>query len=200
MTHEEFYKDYYPNMLAAEKLLLDLASRYPIGELNQTGVNPIAHTSSRIKSPKSVMQKLHSRGFEGTLENAMTRINDTVGLRIICHFLDDVYYIAAWLETCPEIRVLKVKDYIANPKPNGYRSLHLQVEIKTGDGAGLHAEIQLRTMAIDTWTTLEHQLKYKQKIPNEDRIQKELKRCADEIADVDVSMQSIRKLIFESMN
>lgn len=115
-----------------------------------------------------------------------------MGLRIICAFAEDVYTIVTWLKTRPEPEIIREKDYIAYPKPNGYRSLHLQIWLKD---LYLPAEIQVRTIAADFWATLEHQLKYKIDIPHEELIRSELKRCAEKKASVDLSMQTIRDII-----
>lgn len=114
---------------------------------------------------------------------------------MICSFEEEVYQVAEWLCKRKEIQVIEKKDYIAYPKPNGYRSLHLIVKVRKGELEGMTAEIQLRTIALDFWAVLEHQMKYKQSIAHESIIQNELKRCADEIASVDISMQTIRELL-----
>lgn len=133
--------------------------------------------------------------MKADLHSALTDVYDAVGIRIICGFLDDVYKMAAWLEQRKELEIILHKDYIAWPKPNGYRSYHLCLRIRTGEMAGTLAEIQIRTMAIDFWATLEHRLKCKQRIPCEELIRRELKRCADEIAATDISMQTIRDML-----
>lgn len=112
----------------------------------------------------------------------------------VCAFTDDVYRVASWLSARPEIRVKTVKDYIATPKPNGYRSYHLILTLTDGPGAWMTAEVQLRTIAADFWAALEHQMKYKHTVKHEH----ELKRCADEIASVDLSMQTIWELLSEN--
>ncbi len=122
-------------------------------------------------------------------------MHDTVGIRIVCSFVDDVYEISKWLYGRKEFKIIAEKDYISYPKPNGYRSLHLILQFTDGIAQGMAAEIQLRTIAIDFWAALEHQMKYKHQIKHEKVIQDELKRCADEIASVDVSMQTIRDIL-----
>ena len=118
-----------------------------------------------------------------------------MGIRVVCAFAEDVYQVVSWLADRPYIRVIQSKDYIAYPKPNGYRSYHMLIELQEGEEKGYFAEIQVRTIATDFWATLEHQIKYKKSIPNEALIRAELKRCADEIASVDLSMQTIREII-----
>jgi len=188
MTDEEFYGDALRELKGAEEYLLGVVSRYP-------GGSSIVSRQSRIKSAQSMVEKLKRQGFNPNLQSALRKVYDAVGIRIICGFIDDVYRVAEWLEQYPEIAIDRRKDYIAYPKPNGYRSLHLCLRICEGRAAGTLAEIQIRTMAIDCWATLEHQLKYKHKIPHEDLIRRELKRCADEIAATDMSMQTIRDML-----
>ena len=125
----------------------------------------------------------------------LTEVRDAVGVRVICAFQHDVYQVAQWLEEQPDFVVLETKDYIAYPKENGYRSYHLILRIQEGPGKGETVEVQPRTIAIDFWASLEHQMKYKREIPHEKLIRAELRRCADEIASVDLSMETIRDLL-----
>ena len=125
-------------------------------------------------------------------------LNDIAGLRVIVGFIDDVYQIAEALKKQEDINILSEKDYIKNPKPNGYRSYHLVVNLPvrtTESSKRVNAEIQLRTIAMDFWASLEHEMKYKKHIQNQDLICSELKRCADEMASADVDMQAIRDMI-----
>ncbi|MDE7493226.1 GTP pyrophosphokinase family protein, partial [Streptococcus agalactiae] len=125
-----------------------------------------------------------------------------IGVRIICGFVNDIYQIVERIKTFDDCRIVVEKDYIQHVKPNGYRSYHVILEIDTpypdclGNSEGkYYMEIQLRTIAQDSWASLEHQMKYKHDIENPERIVRELKRCADEIASVDLTMQTIRQLI-----
>ncbi|MBR4727614.1 MAG: RelA/SpoT domain protein, partial [Clostridia bacterium] len=161
----------------------------------QEDLPPIVYYCSRIKQPDSMIRKLRSRGLPVTREAALDSVYDAVGLRIICSFASDVYHVASQLERDPRITVLVKKDYLAFPKQNGYRSMHLCIRFNE---TGALAEIQIRTIAMDFWATLEHQLKYKKMIAQEALIQRELKRCADEIASVDLSMQTIREILKEN--
>ncbi|MCM1325896.1 MAG: hypothetical protein NC094_06305 [Bacteroidales bacterium] len=195
MTNQEFYGDALPVLEMAEQFLLELVTAYPGYGDGLSESRQIAACRSRIKSADSMMRKLENRGFKVSRTAALKDVYDAVGIRIICNFFDDVYKVAEWLETNEAIQILQKKDYIAFPKPNGYRSLHLCLKIRQGSAAGVQAEIQIRTMAIDFWATLEHQLKYKKEIAHEDLIRKELKRCADEIAATDISMQTIRDML-----
>lgn len=198
MTEEEFYGDALPALKAAENQLLELVQSCGAEYGEKTGFRLVQHCCSRIKSPESMKKKLSGRGLPQTCEAALTRVNDALGVRVICSFIDDVYRVTEWLKNRPELSVIKTKDYIAYPKPNGYRGYHLIVKILSGPGAGVTAEIQLRTIALDFWACLEHQMKYKKRIEHEALIQSELKRCADEIASVDLSMQTIRDLLEKS--
>ena len=179
MTPEEYYGSALPSLLCAEKLLRDLIEQYP--RQQPKDLNAIVYYCSRIKSPESMMHKLEALALPTDCFTALDNTFDAVALRIICAFTEDVYTIVRWLKTRPELEIIREKDYIAYPKPNGYRSLHLQIWLKA---LQLPAEIQVRTIATDFWATLEHQLKYKKHIPHEELIRSELKRCADEIASV----------------
>ncbi len=194
MTYEEYYGEALFSLKYIEQTLLNLIRAYPTYSY-PNGVEPIIYCKSRIKQPDSMMRKLEQRGLPTDSESALTHMHDIVGLRIVCSFLDDVYKIAGWLRTRHEFEIVETKDYISYPKPNGYRSLHLVLSFPLSSGQKLMAEIQLRTIAIDFWAALEHQMKYKKNIEHEKTIRSELKRCADEIASVDVSMQTLRELI-----
>ncbi len=195
MTYENYYENAYPTLLATEKQLTELIRSFPLDDASD--VKPIVYTLSRIKTPESMIRKLKERGFEPTLPAALTQVYDAVGIRIICAFADDVFNVVNWLKAQPMLQIENEKDYLTFPKPNGYRSYHLLVSVMNDGEAPVHAEIQIRTIAIDFWATLEHQIKYKKDIPQhyEALLRSELKRCADEIASVDLSMQALRELI-----
>jgi len=161
----------------------------------QYDMDPIEHCLSRIKAEDSMREKCRRQGLPETEESALRVIHDAIGIRIVCAFLDDVYRVAAYLKSFDDVRVVKEKDYIRNVKPNGYRSYHMILETS----AGYYVEVQLRTISMDTWAALEHHIRYKKDVTaNLDLIGSELKRCADELASTDVSMQEIRNLIFSS--
>lgn len=189
MTYEEFYGNDYSKLKQAEAMLNDLLSKFQENESEKK----IAYVSSRIKSPDSMQKKLVKKGEQPTGKNALLKVNDAVGVRVICSFIDDIYKVSDWISKQEEIEVINIKDYIAYPKENGYRSYHMIIKLKD---LNLNAEIQIRTIALDFWANLEHQMKYKRDIKNEEMIRSELKRCADEIASVDLSMQTIKDLIF----
>ena len=194
MTCEEFYGSDYIKLKNAESVLRAIAERMKSGGDPGEDLQPIVYYCSRIKKPESMMRKLKERGFPQTLDSALTNVYDAVGIRIICSFAGDVFAVVEKLEGEPSIEIIEKKDYLSHPKPNGYRSVHLCVRLKE---TGVLAEIQIRTIAMDFWATLEHQLKYKKEVRSESLIKSELKRCADEIASVDLSMQTIREIIKE---
>ena len=144
--------------------------------------NPIEFITSRVKKPMSIVQKLRRKGFDISLQSVMENLNDVAGIRIICSFVDDIYAVAEMLTKQDDVTLIEVKDYIKNPKPNGYRSLHLIVEIPvffSDSKTFLRVEVQIRTIAMDFWASLEHDLKYKKEIPDVEIIQEQLKECAD---------------------
>ncbi len=198
MKNEEFYGSAYEIMKKTEAGLLDLVTFYSTAKREKEGIKPIVYVCSRIKTADSMLKKLKARGFEQTLYAALNDVYDSVGIRVVCAFADDVYRFVRWLKTQESVQIVKEKDYCAYPKPNGYRSYHLLITMTEGETKGCHAEIQIRTIANDFWATLEHQIKYKKDLPNEKLIRSELKRCADEIASVDISMQTIRDIIREN--
>lgn len=160
--------------------------------------NPIKFIKSRIKTPESIADKLIRRGFDVSVEAVEENLHDVAGIRVVCSFIDDIYDVASMLTKQDDIVLLETKDYIANPKPNGYRSLHLIVEIPvffSDVKKSLKVEVQIRTIAMDFWASLEHQMKYKRDIADAQEIVEELKQCADVIAATDVRMQGIRKRI-----
>lgn len=162
--------------------------------------NPIEHISSRIKSPKSIAKKLDKYGEELSLFNIMDRINDMAGIRIVCAFTSDIYRVAELLASQRDLRVLKIKDYIANPKPNGYRSYHMIVSVPVALSMEIietKVEIQIRTIAMDFWASLEHKIYYKYEGNAPSHIRRELKECADLVGFLDKKMLSINEEIKE---
>jgi len=160
------------------------------------------HLTSRLKTEASMREKLKRRGLAETTENALYQMKDAIGLRIVTRFVDDIYRVKAKLAALPGVAIDEEKDYIQNVKPSGYRSLHLilRCEIETADLYGripglFFAEVQIRTIAMDSWASLEHEMHYKREGENRALIAAELKRCADDLASCDLSMQTIRNLI-----
>lgn len=161
--------------------------------------NPIELIKSRVKRPKSIVEKLQRRGYPVTLESMKEHLDDIAGIRVICTFVDEIYTVADMLARQDDIRIVAVKDYIKHPKPNGYRSYHMIVETPvffSDSKKNMRVEVQIRTMAMDFWASLDHQLKYKKDIGGAaDHISRELKECADVIADTDQRMLEIRQSI-----
>ena len=160
------------------------------------------HLTSRLKTEASMREKLARRGLTATTENALYQMKDAIGLRIVTRFVDDIYRVKAKLAALPGVAIDEEKDYIQNVKPSGYRSLHLilRCETETADLYGrvpglFFAEVQIRTIAMDSWASLEHEMHYKREGENRALIAAELKRCADDLASCDLSMQTIRNLI-----
>lgn len=165
--------------------------------------NPISSIRSRIKTPLSIYNKLQRLGYDFTERNIEEQLNDVAGIRVICSFIDDIYVVAKLLAEQDDITVLRIKDYIQNPKENGYRSYHMIVEIPVFFAEGktpMRAEIQIRTIAMDFWASLEHQLRYKKNLGSNEQyalISRELFDCACTITAVDKQMQNIKNLIGE---
>lgn len=160
--------------------------------------NPIEHIKTRVKKPKSIIQKLISKGLDPTPENITDNIKDIAGVRIICSFTEDIYLIFNILSNQDDVNVIEVKDYIKNPKENGYRSLHAIVTIPVFLSTGtvnVPVEIQIRTIAMDFWASLEHKIYYKYRNKTLNYISDELKECADIITILDNKMVDIRKEI-----
>ncbi len=157
--------------------------------------NPIEHMKSRIKSPASIVKKLERKGLEITIENALEHIQDIAGVRITCSFISDIYTIFDAISRQDDIEVIRVKDYIRQPKLNGYKSLHLIVKVPvflSNQVKKVNVEIQIRTIAMDFWASLEHKIYYKfdKEIPHE--LQMELKKAAEAAHDLDEKMKKIR--------
>ena len=192
---QSIYGDHLPKM---EKTMGDILDRIEALRKNLTenyGMDPIEHCLSRIKAEDSMREKCRRNGLPENTESALRVLTDAIGVRIVCAFVGDVYKVAEYLRTFPDYEIVTEKDYIRNVKPNGYRSYHMI--LKTAEG--YFVEIQLRTISMDTWAALEHHLKYKKNVEtNAELIKAELKRCADELASTDVSMQAIRDMILES--
>ena len=160
--------------------------------------NPIHHIESRLKSTRSMYNKLVQRGFPTSIESAKKNLNDIAGVRVVCCYIDDVYDMEDMLLRQSDVRLIERTDYIKNPNFNGYRSLHLDVELPvylSSKTEYARAEIQLRTVAMDFWASLEHDLRYKSTKNIPEDISREMFNCADEIAAIDVRMQRIYKQI-----
>lgn len=165
------------------------------------GYTPIEHIKSRLKTPESIVKKLKRHGLEVTIENMVDRLSDIAGLRITCSFTRDIYQIADMIAKQKDITVLYVKDYIKQPKTNGYKSYHmivtLPIYLSTGP-VDTRVEIQIRTVAMDFWASLEHKIYYKFEGDAPDSLQAELKACADMVDMLDAKMFSLNQSILES--
>jgi putative GTP pyrophosphokinase len=160
--------------------------------------NPIESIKGRIKSESSIAAKLDRLGFEVTAESARTNIKDIAGIRVICPFAKDIYFLAEMLRSMPDIRILDEKDYVTHPKPSGYRSYHIITETPvfySGKTENIPVEIQLRTEAMNFWATLEHKARYKYKELIPQHLSDELVICANKIADLDGRMFLIHEII-----
>lgn len=158
--------------------------------------NPFESIESRLKSPTSIVEKMMVKGLEITVENVEGELFDIAGIRVVCSFKEDIYKLADLLVQQDDILLLARKDYIENPKPNGYRSLHIIVDIPIFLSEGkrhMKVEVQFRTIAMDFWASVDHKLKYKKKIKNPDEVVARLKKCADSLAEMDDEMEAIRK-------
>ena len=162
--------------------------------------NPIENIQSRLKRPYSIARKLNRLQKPVTVEAISQNLNDVAGIRVICPFIDNIYEVAQMLLKQDDVRLIASKDYIQNPKPNGYRSLHLIIEIPVFFSEGkelIRVEIQIRTVAMDFWASLEHQIRYPTASPNAPANAAQLKACADTIAQTDLTMQKLRDRILE---
>ena len=165
--------------------------------------NPIEMIKSRVKKPISIVEKLQRRNLPVSLESMMNKLDDVAGIRVICSFVDDIYAVANMLVSQDDITVIAIKDYIKNPKPNGYRSYHLIIEIPvffSEEKKNLRVEVQIRTIAMDFWASVEHKVRYKKNIPDSEaeQLAAELSSCADQIAAMDNKMEEIRRRIAEA--
>ena len=160
--------------------------------------NPIEHIKSRIKSSESIVKKLRKNGYESTIENMVEYVNDIAGIRVICSFSSDIYRIAEMISNQNDIKVLAIKDYIKNPKPSGYKSYHMLVTVPvylSDRIVNAKVEIQIRTVAMDFWASLEHKINYKFEGNVPQYIKEELVECANLISDADARMLNLNEQI-----
>ena len=165
--------------------------------------NPISSIQTRLKSSSSIIEKMIRKGIPFSIENLEEQIHDLAGIRVICSYVDDIYALAQALTGQDDITLIEEKDYIKYPKPNGYRSLHLIVSVPvffSQQKRQIKVEVQIRTIAMDFWASLEHQMKYKREIPDQQHIVAQLKSCAEDIARVDMEMMDIRRRLEASVD
>ena len=160
--------------------------------------NPIENVKSRLKRPISIRNKLKKYGYPLTMQNIEEQLHDVAGIRGVCSFPSDVYTIAEAFLSQDDVTLIRMKDYIKNPKPSGYRSLHLIIEIPiflAREKRMMKVEIQLRTIAMDCWASLEHQIHYKKDFNFTEEMASELALCADLSAELDEKMEALRKIV-----
>ena len=161
--------------------------------------NPIESIKSRLKSPESIANKIQARSIPISIKGILENISDIAGVRVICSFLEDIYLLADCLLQQDDVRLIERKDYIKSPKPAGYRSLHLIVEVPIFLEQGkreMRVEVQLRTIAMDFWASVDHKIRYKKDIPESEmaKISRELQECAEICADMDRRMEKLRNM------
>lgn len=186
-------------MFTYESALKEIATKIDI--LNNEFIkihnyNPIEHVTSRIKSSESIVKKLKRHGLEVKMDNMQNCLSDIAGIRIVCSFTSDIYRIADRISSQSDIQVLTVKNYIANPKPNGYKSYHMVVSVPVYLSTGpvnVKVEIQIRTIAMDFWASLEHKIRYKFEGKAPQHINEELKACSDIVNMLDAKMLSLNE-------
>lgn len=163
--------------------------------------NPIEYIKSRIKSPESIVKKLKKNGFESTVENMLLHVNDIAGIRIVCSFTSDIYRLAEMIGKQNDLTVVSVKDYIKNPKESGYKSYHMLVTVPiflSDRVVDTKVEIQIRTIAMDFWASLEHKIYYKFEGNAPDYISRDLRECAGIVANLDAKMLQLNEAILEA--
>ncbi len=163
--------------------------------------NPIEYVKTRVKSPESIVKKLHRYGYEDTMENMENYCNDIAGIRIVCSFTSDIYRIADMIGKQKDITVITVKDYIRNPKRSGYKSYHMLVTVPiflSDRTVDVKVEIQIRTIAMDFWASLEHKIYYKFEGNAPDYISKDLRECSAIVSMLDAKMLSLNEAILEA--
>lgn len=162
--------------------------------------NPIHHIEDRLKSPQSILEKLQRKGVPFSVQSVKDNLQDVAGVRVICNYIEDIYTVADLLTAQDDVNLIKRKDYIDSPKPNGYRSLHLVIEtpVYLSDKKEMvNVEVQIRTIAMDFWASLEHELKYKSDTDVSAELASQLRDCAETIAATDKKMQQIYKTLKE---
>ena len=160
--------------------------------------NPIEHIKTRIKTPESIVKKLKRQGRECSIENMVKYVNDIAGVRLICSFTSDIYKLAEMIGNQTDLKVLSVKDYIKNPKPSGYKSYHMIVTVPvflSDSVVDAKVEIQIRTIAMDFWASLEHKIYYKFEGNAPEYISRDLKECAEMVSNLDERMLKLNNTI-----
>lgn len=199
-------KEYMRLMSYYSSAMLEIETKFKVLNIEFNGKfdrNPIETIKTRLKTPKSIIEKMDRIGVPVSTKNIERELSDVAGVRVICSFVDDIYRLADMLALQDDVYILRTKDYIKNPKPSGYRSLHLIVEVPiflSQEKRFMRVEVQLRTIAMDFWASLEHKLRYKKDIPQEhaQEIARQLIECAETVSRTDQQMLDIRRQIEES--
>ncbi len=200
---EQEYEEYTRLMSYYRCAMMEIETKFNV--LNEefslrNDRNPINSIKSRLKNPVSLKEKLEKKGLSADIKSIEENISDIAGVRVICSFLDDVYMLADALLKQDDVTLIERKDYISNPKPNGYRSLHIIVSVPiffAKEKKNMKIEIQLRTIAMDCWASLEHQLRYKKDFDFTEEMSKELLDCANLSAQLDEKMNNLGDKILE---
>ena len=191
-----FFKKHHLEIKTAEDYLLTVIKN--ILADNTTPENKmVEHIASRIKTLDSITEKLTTKGLEVTEDNAIAHLSDIIGVRLVVHFISDIYRVRNMIVDSGKLQIIREKDYVKQPKPSGYRSYHIVLEVPMND-VTVRAEIQLRTVAMDCWASLEHQIRYKKNIPNINIIHKELKKCSDDLMSADITMEQIKHAVCDA--
>ncbi|MBR4040570.1 MAG: GTP pyrophosphokinase family protein [Clostridia bacterium] len=196
-------KEYVRLMSYYSAAMLEVETKFKVLSIEFNGKfdrNPIETIKTRLKTPKSVVEKMNRIGKPVSVDSIEKELSDVAGVRVICSFVDDIYKLADMLALQDDIYVLRVKDYIRHPKPSGYRSLHMIIEVPiflSKEKRYMRVEVQLRTIAMDFWASLEHKLHYKNDIPQEHALEiaQQLQRCAQVVSETDQQMLAIRRQI-----
>ncbi|MBQ5602376.1 MAG: GTP pyrophosphokinase family protein [Clostridia bacterium] len=199
--HLEFFAQYKELRMMYACALKEIKTKFEVLDTEfsvRNSRNPIESISTRLKTNASIMKKMKKRNVPMTLEGMRENVHDIAGVRVICSYIDDIYMLAEALKSQNDITLVSEKDYIKNPKPTGYRSLHLVVSVPVffaNNKTDMTVEVQIRTIAMNFWASLEHEMKYKRAISANDDVSMQLRSCAETIAEVDQKMLSIRKNI-----
>ena len=191
MDEEQFYGKYYEFLKETENHVTDIIKTAITNE--DSTECPVKYISHRIKKPNSVINKLKRKNLEENLETALSEITDIIGHRIVVRFASDIAVVKEKIKNSPDIKIVCEKDYISKSKPNGYRGYHLIIETEI-NGKPFVSEIQLRTMAMDCWASLEHKIAYKKELKNKEKLQEMLKVCADKMLETDNIMEYIKNI------
>lgn len=191
MSSDAFILKYEYAITEIRRILEKIGLEQGVGDTHKK----IEYVTSRIKSPESAVEKLRRKGREVSVRSMEKNLNDLAGVCVVCAYYEDVYEVARRLEEAPGVVLLKKKDFIKSPKASGYRSLHLILGLPSHRNEvekPVRVEVQIRTVTMDAWARLDHELHYKKKIEDVEKISMELRKCADSIEEVDVTMQRIR--------